>query len=98
MNGISHQILKRRWWGMKKNEFRISEVAAGSFLLMGDAAVFSFEGGFLPTARFTIQRGAGRGAKRPGEGSPQDQPRDGRRRSWALRRSAGNLLSEARDV
>ena len=73
---------------MKKKEFGIGEVPAGSVLLMGDVAVFSVEGGFLPAARLTVQRAAGHRATRPGEGSPQDLPRDGRRRSWARRRSA----------
>ena len=39
-------------------------------------------------ARLTIQRADGRRAARPGDGSPQDLPRGGRRRSWARRRSA----------
>jgi len=72
---------------MKKNEFRTSEVPPGSVLLIGDAAVFSVAEGSLPAARLTIPRADGRRAARPGEGSPQDLPRDGRRRSWARRRS-----------
>ena len=73
---------------MKKNEFRISEAPPGSVLLMGDVAVFSVEEGFLPAARLTIHRADGRRAARPGEGSPQDLPRDGRQRGRARRRPA----------
>ena len=73
---------------MKKNEFRISEAPPGSVLLMGDVAVFSVEEGFLPAARLTIQRADGRRAARPGEGSPQVLPRDGRQRGRARRRPA----------
>ena len=69
---------------MEKNEFRISEVPPGSVLLMGDVAAQRRRG---RAARLTIQRADGRRAARPGEGSPQDLPRDGRRRSWARPRS-----------
>jgi 3-phenylpropionate/trans-cinnamate dioxygenase ferredoxin component len=43
---------------LKENEFRLSEVPPGSVLLVGDAAVFSVEGGFCPTqARCTHRQG-----------------------------------------
>jgi uncharacterized protein YbjT (DUF2867 family)/nitrite reductase/ring-hydroxylating ferredoxin subunit len=43
---------------LKENEFRISEVPAGSVLLVGDVAVFSIEGGFCATqARCTHRQG-----------------------------------------
>ena len=71
---------------MKKNEFRISEVPPGSVLLMGDVTVFSVEGGALHGSQFNVRPGAV--LRGPGEGSPQDLARDGRRRSWARRRSA----------
>ena len=40
----------------------------------------------LPGSQFNVRAGAV--LRRPGEGSPQDLPRDGRRRSWARRRFA----------
>ena len=60
---------------MKKNEFRISEVPPGSVLLMGDVTVFSVEGGALHGSQFNVRPGAV--LRGPGEGSPQDLPRDG---------------------
>ena len=49
INRISHQTPERTLrCGMKKDEFRISEVPPGSVLLMGDVAVFSVEGGSAP--------------------------------------------------
>ena len=50
INRTSHQTPERTLrCGMKKNEFRISEVPPGSVLLMGDVAVLSVGGGFCAT-------------------------------------------------
>ena len=44
---------------MKNNEFRISEVAPGSVLLMGDVAMFSVEGACpLHGSKFNVRPGA----------------------------------------
>jgi uncharacterized protein YbjT (DUF2867 family)/nitrite reductase/ring-hydroxylating ferredoxin subunit len=41
---------------LKENEFRISEVPAGSVLLVGDCAVFNIEGGFCATQAMCTHR------------------------------------------
>src|SRR5215510_6401114 len=41
---------------LKENEFRLSEVPAGSVLLIGDCAVFNIEGGFCATQAMCTHR------------------------------------------
>jgi len=41
---------------LKENEFRLSEVPAGSVLLVGDCAVFNIEGGFCATQAMCTHR------------------------------------------